>query len=416
MIISYFRSKKIPLWLLALLLLLGLLYLTSFIIFIKMSSSDEYKYLYSKVPSTDIHYLEIETKVDMGTISTVRDTLMAAGKDGNLYLWDWRELSKEPKIIELDSQLLWLPRWHRDSLFAQNEVYALLTQKWIIHPSHDDVDMVLEDDLNLIVRDVEGQKEVNRWTVKGFFCEQLRSTRNGKFVAVLLDDDMDSYVEGVSRHGIDHRGYRLGLIGPSPTDIQWLPTFFRGEHSLPNLYAVAASEDGNYVCIVGNSSGGWIMLADVVRKKIVWEKSPKREDILYGRWTVVFNGVCFSPDGIRIYVAGNCGLFCFETATGKIIKQWPTPRVLSVAVSPDERLVAIGEEGYHSVYICDVNSANPVGKPILELDTGQYSPYSLAFSPDSKFLATEGILNTNIKIWKMPPPALEKKTTTQKNE
>jgi WD40 repeat protein len=87
-----------------------------------------------------------------------------------------------------------------------------------------------------------------------------------------------------------------------------------------------------------------------------------------------------------------------------------------VAVSPDERLVAIGEEGYHSVYICDVNSANPVGKPILELDTGQYSPYSLAFSPDSKFLATEGILNTNIKIWKMPPVALEAKTATQKNE
>jgi WD40 repeat protein len=388
----------------------------AFFMNISCSDSDEDKYLYWEGETTNTHYIEIETK-DMGSIFTVQDILAAAGQDGNLYLWDWKELSKEPKVIELDSKLLWLPRWNRDAPLSHNKVCALLAQKWIIHPSHDDVEMVLKDDLNLIVRDVEGQKEVNRWTVKGFFCKQLRSTRNGKFVAVLLDDDLDSYVEGVSRHGIEHRGYRLGLIGPSPTEIRWLPrTFFRNKHNLPILRAVAASEDGKYVCIVGNIDGGWIMLADVVRKKVMWEKTPQREDILYGRWTVAFNDVCFSPDGKRIYVAGNCGLFCFDTASGKVIKQWPRPFATSVAVSPDERLVAFGEPGYHKVYICDVNSANPIGIPILRFDTGQYSVYNLVFSPDSKFLATEGVLNTNIKIWKMPPPASETKTVIQKNE
>jgi WD40 repeat protein len=386
----------------------------AFFINISCSDSDEDKYLYWEGETTDTYFLEIETK-DMGSIFTVQDILAAAGQDGNLYLWDWKDFSKGCKVIELDSKLYWLPRWDRSAPLSDNKVYALLTQKWIIHPSHDNVEMVLNDDLNLIVREVEGQKEVYRWTVKGFFCKQLRSTRNGRFVAVLLDDDMDSWVEGVSRRG-DQRGYRPGVIGPGPTDIQWLPTFFRRDWSLPSLYAVAASEDGNYICIVGTCNGGWIMLADVVRKKVVWEKTPKREDILYGRWTVCFNDVCFSPDGKHIYVAGNCGLFCFDTATGKIIKQWPRPFAKSVAVSPDERLVAFGEPGYHKVYICDVNSANPVGIPILRLDTGQYSVYSLAFSPDSKFLATEGILNTNIKIWKMPPPALETKAATQKNE
>ena len=401
------RLLSAALWL----CLIGLAFFSN----ISCSDGDDYKS--SKVPSTDIYFLEIETKVDMGSIFTVQDILSAAGQDGNLYLWDWRDFSKGYRVIEVDSRKLWLPQWHRDSEFAQNKVYALLTKKWIIYPSHEEDELALGDDLYLIVRDVEKQKEVNRWAIgKGWNCKQLQSTRNGRYVAVYLNADMNHHIEGVNYRG-HGKGYRLGLIGPSPTDIQWLPqTFFRNDQNLPILRTVAASEDGNYICIVGNYSGGRIMLADVVRKKVVWEKNPKRKDILYGRWTVAFNGVCFSSDGKRIYVAGNCGLFCFEKATGRIIKQWPTPRVLSVAVSPDERLVAIGEEGYHKVYICDVNSANPVGIPVLILDTGQYSPYSLAFSPDSKFLATEGVLNTNIKIWTMPPAALETKTAPQKNE
>lgn len=374
------------------------------------SETDEYQY--PKAPTTDTHFLEIETKVDMGTISTVQDILMAAGQDGNLYLWDWRNLSKEPKIIELDSKLLWLPQSDRNYSHSHNKVYMLLSRRWIIHPSHE------EDDMVLIVREAEGQKEVNRWAVgKEWAYEQLRGTRNGKFAAVYLNGNRNKRIEGVNYRGHGW-GYRLGLIGPSPTDIQWLPqTFFRNKYNLPIIREVAASEDGNYVCIVGNIDSGWIMLAEVVRKKVVWEKTPKREDILYGRWTVCFNDVCFSPDGKRIYVAANCGLLCFDAATGKIIKQWPMPsRAASVAISPDERLVAGGLPGTGDVYVCDVNSANPIGIPVLRLDTGQYNVNNLAFSPDSKFLATEGVLNTNIKVWKMPPPALETKTTTQKNQ
>ncbi|MHC4693198.1 MAG: WD40 repeat domain-containing protein [Planctomycetota bacterium] len=410
MIISYFRSKKIPLGLFFALLLLGLVYHIWFIRFLNMLLPDEDKYLYWEGETTDKYFLEIETK-DMGSIFSVQDMLGAAGQDGNLYLWDWKDFSKDCKVIELDSKLYWLPRGDRDtSLLSHNKVYALLTKKWIVHPSHDDdVPMVLKDDLNLIFRDAEKQEEVNRWTVEGWYCKQLRSTRNGRFVAVLLDDDSDNWVEGVSRRG-DQRGYRLGVIGPSPTDIRWLPTFFRKDWSLPRPEAVAASEDGNYVCIVGmgNIGGGWIMLADVVRKKVVWEKNSKREELPYSQWwTVCFNDVCFSPDGKRIYVAGNSGLYCFESSTGKVIKQWPRPYALSVAVSSDERLVVFSELYYGKVYVCDVNSANPIGIPILRFNTGQNSVCSLTFSPDSKFLATEGELNTNIKIWKMPPPVVE---------
>lgn len=385
--------------------------LIGLVLFSNTSCSDEDDNQRTKLPA-DTPFLEIETKADMGTISTVLDMLVAAGQDGNLYIWDWRDLSKEPKFLKLDPRL-WLPRWvsiSPDRPLRRNKVFAFLLQRFVIHASHEEQNTIL------IFREVDGQKEVNRWaTGKGWYCKQLRSTRNGRFVAVFLDCDLNHWVEGVSRRG-DQRGYRLGLIGPSPKEIQWLPTFFRNNQNLPLLREVAASEDGKYVCIVGNIDGGWIMLADVVNKKVVWEKTPQREDILYGRWTVAFKDVCFSPDGKRIYVAGNCGLFCFDTATGKIIKQWPMGIAESVAVSPDGRLVAVGLPGNGDVYICDVNSANPIGIPVLRLDTGQHSVYSLAFSPDSKLLATEGVITKNIKIWTMPPPALEAKTATQKNE
>lgn len=391
-----------------LVLLIAAFWLGGLALFSNMSCSETDEYLYWEGHSTDIHFLEIETKVDMGSIFTIEDMLAAAGQDGNLYLWNWQNISIEPKFIKLDPNS-WIPKY-RDRPFLNNKICTLLSHKWIIHASHE------EDNMVLVVREVAGQKEVNHWAVgEEWDCEQLRGTFNGRFVAVWLDANRNHPTKGINWRG-DQKGYRLGVIGPVAKDIQWLPTCFRRDHALPRLSAVAASEDGNYVCIVGNVGGGWIMLADVVRKKVVWEKVPKREDILYGRWTVAFKDVCFSPDGKRIYVAGNCGLYCFETATGRIIKQWPMGIAESVAVSPDERLVAVGLPGNGYVYICDVNSANPVGIPALRLDTGQHSVYSLAFSPDSTLLATEGVLNTNIKIWKMPHAALETKTAAQKNE
>ena len=90
--------------------------------------------------------------------------------------------------------------------------------------------------------------------------------------------------------------------------------------------------------------------------------------------------------------------------------------VESVAVSPDERLVVGGLPGNGDVYVCDINSTTRIGTPVLRIRTGQYSVNSLAFSPDSKLLATEGVLNTNIKIWKMPPAGVETKGVKERNE
>jgi WD40 repeat protein len=378
--------------------------------FSNTSCSDEDDNQRTKPPA-DTPSLEIETKTDMGSISTVQNMLMAAGQDGNLYIWDWRDLSKEPKVIELDPKS-WLPQWDRSPPLSHNKVYTLLSKRWIIHPSHEEQNTIL------IFREAEGQKEVNRLAIgKEWNCDQLRSTRNGKFVAVYLNADLDKCIEGVNYRG-HARGYRLGLIGPSPTDIQWLPqTFFRNEDSLPIVRVAAASEDGNYICAVGNIGGGWIMLADVVRKEVIWEKLPKGGDVPYGQWTVAFNDVCFSLDSKRIYVAGNTDLFCFETSSGKITKQWPMPaRAASVAISPDERLVAGGLPGTGDVYVCDVNSTTRIGTPVLRLRTGQYSVYGLAFSPDSKLLATEGVKRTHIKIWNMPTADVETISVTEKNE
>ena len=105
--------------------------LIGLVFFSNTSCSETDEYQYPKAPTTDTHFLEIETKVDMGIISTVQDILMAAGQDGNLYLWDWRDLSKEPKVIEFDPKL-WIPQWN-SSPHPRNKVCTLLAQRWIIH-------------------------------------------------------------------------------------------------------------------------------------------------------------------------------------------------------------------------------------------------------------------------------------------
>jgi WD40 repeat protein len=92
-------------------------------------------------------------------------------------------------------------------------------------------------------------------------------------------------------------------------------------------------------------------------------------------------------------------LLCFDLSSGKIVSQWLIPgRCIGVAASPDGQLVAGGGGGNGLVFVYQAST----GRELLKLDTGQFTIYGLAFSPDSKLLATSGVKNTNVKIWKMP--------------
>jgi WD40 repeat protein len=229
---------------------------------------------------------------------------------------------------------------------------------------------------------------------------------------VILLDENYTYVSQ-DEHRSDGGRLRLGVIGTQPDKIQWVTTIRKKELFLPEVWHAAVSEDGKYLVAVGTNNGGFIHLADVTQKKVLWEKVPMGAEVPDGDWTVNFNDVCFSPDSKYVYVGGNCGLFCFDVATGKILSQWEVPgRCMSVAVSPDGKLVAGGGGGTGFVYVYHTKT----GQLLRRLQTGQFTIYGLAFSPDSTLLATSGVMNTDVKIWKMPSVDSESVEVGEPNE
>jgi WD40 repeat protein len=235
----------------------------------------------------------------------------------------------------------------------------------------------------------------------------LRSSRNGKFLVIPLRENHDFVLNdkyespGHRRKGSreDYGSYRLGIVREGSDEIQWVTTIRQKVRFLPKVSQSAVSEDGKYLAAVGTSNGGFIHLADVAQKKVLWEKVPRGEEVPLSNWTVNFSDVCFSPDSKYVYVAANVGLLCFDLPTGKILSQWRMTGLCTVVdVSPDGRLVAGSGEGSVLVYVFHAKT----GKVLLKLHTGQLSVCGLTFSPDSTLLATSGVRHTNVKIWKMP--------------
>ena len=361
------------------------------------SCSDTDEYPPENCPSKKIPTVELKTTVDMGSISTFQTILQGSGQDGFLYLWQWPDLNAEAQKVKVD---LWFPR-REYSLYPRmgsptlplNRGSTLMaSSSQAIYASHED------ENTSIVLRNINKDHEVKRWSLgKEWYCELLRCTRNGKHTALFLRELYRYVVKDSTRN--DEGRYRFSIIDPQSDEIPTVGLIYTKELLLPSVHGIAVSEDGKFFVAVGTNSGGWIYLADVTEKRALWQKVPHGDEVPHGIWTVNFNDVCFSPDSKRIYVAGNCGLFCFDVATGKILSQWQIGgRFMSVDVSPDGRLVAGGTSISGFVYIYETRT----GKLLLKLITGQYSIYSLAFSPDSSQLATSGALKTNIKIWEMP--------------
>ncbi|MHC4337331.1 MAG: WD40 repeat domain-containing protein [Planctomycetota bacterium] len=341
--------------------------------------------------STPIRELQFDAQTVY--VSTRANTLMATGYD-IVSVWEWNYVDKEPQRTNIDDS--WMPLWNsRRGPYPPNWNYTLMAPGRVICAAH------REDDTSILVRNTNDEQELKRWSLgRRWFCNELRTSRNGKYIAILLQEDYDFVLRDEGRK--DKGRHRLGVMDTQSGEIQWVTTIYQKEILVPNFYRVAASEDGRYLAGVGGTRGGGLLhLADVTQKKVLWEKVPRGEAVPIGEWTVNFNALCFSPDAKHIYVGGNMGLFCFDVPTGKILSQWAVRgRCVSVDVSPSGRLVAGGVAGSEIVYVFDASK----GKLIRRLRTGQYSVYGLSFSPDSTMLATSGVMNTNIKIWKMPSP------------
>ncbi|KAF8837122.1 WD40 repeat-like protein [Paxillus ammoniavirescens] len=120
--------------------------------------------------------------------------------------------------------------------------------------------------------------------------------------------------------------------------------------------------------------------------------------VLEGHTNTV-EGLAFFPDGRRL-VSGSWGksLIIWDVIVGEAEKKLTghTNWIRSVAMAPDGSVFASGSED-GTVRFWDGTNGNEIGEPIDTHSTGSAGVWGLAFSPDSRRVATTG--NRTVQIW-----------------
>jgi len=304
-------------------------------------------------------------KAGVKKLSTCGNQLTAISSDNDIYTWDWNDLDGWPKVGSVNAQ----------------KVVAMSSDRlaWV-PPTKNNV---------LVISNLKGNKELRRLSLGAIRrCKWLEVSPNGKYAVTAL------VVDGGSNNRI-----RLAVTNSDLTSISQVVTKTIGDRF--TLSDIGVSNDGALVVAAGGKDAGWVLVADVQNRQILWEQTVEDTDKL--------NNVIFSPDGQMVY-ASEPGrhVYVFETATGKLVKRLAmdkyntpanNPQTIScVAASPDGRLLAAATEPASNVWIWDVKS----GAKVTVITGERYTVSGVSFSPDSSLLATGILVRSTINIWKIP--------------
>jgi WD40 repeat protein len=297
-------------------------------------------------------------------LSTWKDFLVAVCLDNKIYVWDWENLSEEPRTG--------LAQSHKAFLMDSDRVVSLRQR----NPKA------------VVAANLAGDRKYREIPIgSNSGNEYLGVNRDRTTVALLL---------------VEEGSYDISIVDADAGRVDPVAKISE-EVAKCQVTDLAVSDDGALVVLFGEKDGGgWLLLVNLRQRRAVWEKRVPELRLFFG--------AAFSEDGKVIYARGSDStLHKIETASGKILDRslpggenkstLKTQHVQSVAVSTDGKFVAASVSGTAYVWDCET------GKKVFSQAPGHKLTSGMAFSPDSRFLATSDLRQGGtIKIWRMPKP------------
>jgi WD40 repeat protein len=303
------------------------------------------------------------------SVMTVDNRLSVVSKNNHVYTWQWNDLSIWPVVARLQAQA----------------VMPIASEKIVYIPS--------ADYSGLIMTDLKGQKEIARLQQSyGVECKKIKTSQNDKFGVVSM----------FFKEGMQKGWFKLAVFD---SELKGLSFPFQKDTDAEDflLYDFTITNDGKFLAGAGEEGRAWIFVTDVKNENLLWEKVFSE----YGRFTCVK----FSPDGKTLFVSEKVRfIISFDSATGQTIRVFEMPlyntpahqkqNICCIAISPDGKILAADTEPARTVWFWDIASGREIGK----IYASDLTVADIAFSPDSKYLATGCMVSPEIKIWKVPQP------------
>jgi len=312
---------------------------------------------------------EIQLPLNNGiaNLATCNNLLMAVSNDNKIYVWDWASVSKKPRegVVESDQA-------------------ALVTFDTAVSVKRANPACVVVSGLDAN----KSRREIP--LPPGSDTAHLGVNRDrSKIVLLLIQGNNDS--GGRVKYDLFDVLIDTGQVQPIIT--------IDSEQSKAGHLSV--SDDGNRIVVVGEkNSHGWMFVVNAREKRLEWQKE-------MSDFRKIFKAV-FSSDGETIYARGSDSmLLLIKTSSGEIFDRLSSTEenkstyraqpVQTVVASRDGSLVAATVFGTVHVWDCKTHEKLYTGA------SGHKLISSMAFSPDSRFLATSDMRQGGkIRILRMP--------------